>query len=319
MSQIRNTFSGNNGDACTITNTQMDVVATGGTATISTAQAWIGSLSALMTATTTSGILALSKNISSTTLAADLYVYVTAAPSAAVPIIAFFGASRSISVELNANRTLSIKDRPFTTIWTSAAAIPLNTWYRVGLYATQDSTNGTVRAAMWSGNNSTPEVNGDSGLLTGRNTGPEAYASLRVGPKSSTGTQTATMYVGSTSYDTAATDLPAPYGMPVLTLTPSPSIIFPGDTCTLTATATDSDGIASTNWSTTIGTLVGSGTTRTLTAPANLNDQTATVTFSATDTLGNTSNITADVTMKASMSKFYDGTTWIPLIENLIT
>lgn len=107
---------------------------------------------------------------------------------------------------------------------------------------------------------------------------------------------------------------------PSVSLATDKTTLFPGEVATLTATATDSDGtISSTSWSTTAGTLNGSGLTRTLLAPPLLNDQVATVTFTATDNLGTISTVVATITLKASMSKMYDGSTWVPLVEYLIT
>lgn len=107
---------------------------------------------------------------------------------------------------------------------------------------------------------------------------------------------------------------------PSVSVSADKSTAFPGETVTLTATTTDSDGtIVSTGWSTTVGTLVGTGLTRTLAVPPSLTDQSATITFSATDDGGAQAQDTVTITLKASMSKMYDGTQWVPLIEYLIT
>lgn len=106
---------------------------------------------------------------------------------------------------------------------------------------------------------------------------------------------------------------------PILSVSSNTNKLFPGELATLTATASDSDGtIASLNWSSTGGTLSGSGTTRTLLAPPLLNDVVATVTVSATDDLGSTTAAAVTITLKASMSKVYNGTSWVPLVEHLI-
>jgi hypothetical protein len=102
-------------------------------------------------------------------------------------------------------------------------------------------------------------------------------------------------------------------------LTTDRTTLFPGEVATITATATDTDGtIVSTSWSTTFGTLVGTGSTRTLTAPPSLTDQSATITFTATDNNGAQSQDAVTITLKASMSKIFNGSTWVPLVEYLI-
>jgi len=105
---------------------------------------------------------------------------------------------------------------------------------------------------------------------------------------------------------------------PTLTLTADTTTIHPGETATLTAAASDSDGtIVSLNWSTTAGTLVGSGSTRTITAPASLNDLSVTISVVATDNQGATDTKFLTLTFKASMNKMYNGSTWVPLITSV--
>jgi hypothetical protein len=77
-----------------------------------------------------------------------------------------------------------------------------------------------------------------------------------------------------------------------------------GETVTLTATATDSDGtIVSTQWLVS-GRVVATGTTATL----SLNDGATLVTFRATDNSGATSSTTATITVAAPKPLFYYGT-----------
>ena len=321
MSLTRWNFtSGSSGNTITATNTGASgVVLSGGTGTLSNAQSMVTSgLSALLTSTSTSGAVYFQKTgMSTTALSFDLYVYVTAAPSAAVAIAWAGTGSREVSLELNTNRTLTFKNSAYTSVWTSTYAIPLNTWVRVAAYFTQAASTGTARIALFLGNS--PTAQDDSTLLTGQATGASAYTDLRLGAKCSTGTQTQTLYVGSWSYDPAATGLPNPYGMPVVGVSSNKATLYPGETATITATATDPDGtIASSSMSTDHGTLSGSGLTRTLLAPASLTDQTATITFSATDNLGNTSTSSTTVTLKASAWKLCNGGSGIPLAETLL-
>ena len=207
MTQTRWNFTtGTNGDTVTGANTGSNgVVLSGGTGTLSNAQTTIGTFSALMTATSTSGVCYWQKTgMSTSALNFDLYLYVTAAPSSAVSIAWAGTGSREVSLELNSNRTLTYKNASYTSVWTSTYAIPLNTWVRVAAYFTQNSSTGTARVVIESGGS----TQDDSTLLTSQNTGASAYTDLRLGSKCSTGTQTLTQYIDSWSYDPAATGLP---------------------------------------------------------------------------------------------------------------
>ena len=292
---------GANGDTLTTTNTgSSGVLLTGGTGVISTAQAIIGTRSALLTATTTSGVVYWQRSgMSTTAINADMYVYVTAAPSAAVAIMWIGTGSRMVSLEMNTGRTLTIKDAAYTSIWTSTYAIPLNTWVRINIYATQNATTGTVRVGMYLGHSGTAQD--DSTLLTGRNTGASAYTDLRQGAKCSTGTQTLTMHVGSWSYDPAATGLPASFGLPSANAGPDQANVEPYTTVTLDSSgSSDSDGsIASRAWTQTAGTTVtlssSSATSPTFTAPLAATDATLTFQVTVTDNDGNTNADTVNI------------------------
>ena len=105
---------------------------------------------------------------------------------------------------------------------------------------------------------------------------------------------------------------------PSLSVTASQTTLHPGESATLTATATDSDGtITSINWTASAGTLGGSGSTRTITAPPLLNDLTSTVTVVATDNGGATTTRFIILTFKASMHKLYTADGWVPLIAKV--
>lgn len=106
--------------------------------------------------------------------------------------------------------------------------------------------------------------------------------------------------------------------LPAVDLVTNKSTLFPGETATLTLTASDIDGtIVSTVWATTIGTLVVVDSThQTLTAPASLLDQTATVSVTCTDDDGGERTDTVDIILKASAWRLAGGT---PLVERLIT
>jgi len=205
--------SGTNGDNLTGANSGSDFpVVTGGTATISTAQAAHGTRSALMTATSTSGGCYFSKAITATdTLAVDAYVRLVAYPSGDLGLIWFGdGTLQRLNIELTTTGAIRIRDDAIANIWTSPTAMALNTWYRVSLFATRSATVGTVRAAYFALDSTTPIA--DSGLLTGRNTGATSYSTVRVGIKPSTAVITGQGYFDDWGYDPAATDLNPPVG-----------------------------------------------------------------------------------------------------------
>jgi hypothetical protein len=245
--------SGSAGDNLTGGNSGSDFpVVTGGTATIETAQAAHGTRSALFTATSTSGGCYISKAITATdVLGADVYMRITALPSADVGILWFgTGTVQRLNLELTTTGALRIRDDAITNIWTSSTTMSLNTWYRISLYATRDPSTGTVRAAYYALDSTTAIA--DSGLLTGRNTGAASYDSIRIGTKTSTATVTMTAYVDDWGYDPAATGLLPPVGSNT-----SPTVdagsnqnVAASATVNLSASASDPDGsIASYAWS----------------------------------------------------------------------
>jgi hypothetical protein len=205
--------SGLNNDTLTSANAGSDsVVNTGGTSTISTAQAAHGTRSALMVATSTSGGEYFGKTVGATDdLAVDVYLRFAALPASDVGII-WYGdaATQRMHLELLASGALRIRDDAQANQWTSPATLAINTWYRVSFFAHRDPTVGTVRAAYYLLDNTTPV--GDSTLLTGKNTGATSYTTVRVGPKVSTGTQVFTAHFDDWGYDDVATGLNPPAG-----------------------------------------------------------------------------------------------------------
>lgn len=241
MALVRWSFeSGVNGDTLTASNAGADsVILTGGTATISTAQAVDGTRSALMNGTSTSGALYLSKTLTSTTqLGADTFLYVTTLPSVETNVIWIGnGTTRQFSLALATDGKIRIRDGAGgggANIWTSTASLSTNAWYRISIYATQDAANGTIRAAFYSGTSSTPQE--DSTLLTARNTGSSPYTALRVGPKASTGTTVVAGYFDNYGYDTTASGLPPIASAPVANVTASvPQSLIDASTSTGTS------------------------------------------------------------------------------------
>ena len=184
------------------------------------------------------------------------------------------------------------------------------------------TTDGTLRVGYGLGSAALTE---DSGLLTGNFGAGSTISMFRFGKLSAT-SYTGNIRVDDLAVDTGSDAVASTWIGPVstnvaptLSLGSSLSTIHPGQSSTITATASDSDGtISSLTWSTTAGTLSGSGTTRDLLAPPSLTDQTATVQVIATDNGGATDTKTLNVTLKASMSKVFNGSVWLPLVERLI-
>lgn len=207
--------SGSNGDDLTAGNSGGDfIVATGGTAKISTAHKAHGTRSALFTGTTASGALYLSKSIASTDdIAARVYVYWDTLPTSTVRSLLIFlnGSSQLANLEVNAAGNLGIRDDSNANIWTSDAAMTTGQWYRIEFAIHRDPTSGTARAAIYLGDGTDPVTDGDSGVLTGQNTGSASVTRLRVGAETSTSTDTMVVYMDDWDYDPATSDLIGPY------------------------------------------------------------------------------------------------------------
>ena len=203
--------SGANGNAITGANTAADNVAvTGGTGAISTTQTIEGTRSAYLVGTSTSGVVYWNKTYTNTTqFAIDTFIYIATLPSAETTILwVGSGSTRNISLALATDGKIRIRDGAGgggASIWTSTTNLAVNAWYRVSIYATQDATSGTVRAAYYTGTATNPTE--DSTLLTGRNTGASPFNVFRIGIKSTTGTVTASAYFDNYGYDTTATGL----------------------------------------------------------------------------------------------------------------
>lgn len=321
MSQTRFVWGavGNSGDNATSGNSGANVITTGGTATLTDtpAGARIGALAALMTATTTSGGVYVGKDLTAgLDYAADRYLYITAYPSAEIPILAFLGGGiRMVSVALSATGQILIKDKPFATIAT-LPAVPLNTLIRVAMYSHMDSVAGTVQVAWFTGHSTTPTQ--DSGLLTGRNTGTASFESIRFGIKTSTGVQTGADTIASYAYDDAATGLTSPYDPNVAPTANAGTdqIVLPGVTVTLDGSgSSDSDGsIVSYVWAQTSGdavSIAGSGSTRTFAAPYDMTEKSYGFQLTVTDNGGATAVDSTNVTVTAHPEWYLDsGGSW---------
>ncbi len=223
MAVVRDKFeAGNDGNVLSASNSDVDfTVVTGGTLNIDTAIAFSGTRAVLSIANSTSGGSYWVRNITSaTTLGADMYIRWQTLPSAEITIMVYMTSASAQAIRLNVTSTgqLRLHDAAAgggATLWTSTATMTTNTWYRISLFATQNATTGTVRAAYFVGTSGTAAD--DSTLLTGRNTGSGPYVAVRWGIKSSTSTATATAHIDDYAYDPAATDLlPVEATSPVL-------------------------------------------------------------------------------------------------------
>lgn len=207
---------GSDGEVLGSSNANADyVVFTGGTGVISTTRAMHGTRSALLTGNSTSGGMYIYKTFAATsTLGADTYIYITAAPSSELTLLWMGdGSTRGISLGIADTMALRIRNGAGgggASVWTSSTTLSLNTWYRISLVASPGTTTGTVRAAYYAGDATTPIA--DSGLLTNQNTGAEPYTAIRLGVKANTTTFTMTANFDDWAYDTEAVALLPPYG-----------------------------------------------------------------------------------------------------------
>lgn len=228
--------SGTNGTALTAalawadpTGATIAVTGTGGSATISTAQAAHGSRSAKFVSSADSSTCYTAKTISSTSLAITTKIWIETLPSANTSFLwVGFGSSQRWSVELTNTGKLEFRDDANANKWntsvnTSVGTVPSGQWVRVELYVTLGATTGTFRLVAYSGDSTTPLTNLDSGTMTAQNTGADSYTTIRYGSKTSTNVNTGSMYFDDFDYNETATGLIGPYvevlGTPVATVT----------------------------------------------------------------------------------------------------
>lgn len=328
MTRYTNSLEGGtNGTTITVANSggasgTAFTAVTAGTLTFSNSSACVahGSLGMLTSSTAAAGYVR--NAISATSFAARLYAIFPATIGAVDEYVIRFQVSgtRVLSIHVNTAAKLRVVNGAGTNVWTATNAVTSGTLYRIELRGIAGSTtsNGTIEAAYYLGD-STTAVESYLADATA-NVGTVAMTDVLMGKYSSNAYQ---IGFDELAWDDAATALIGPVNTnvaPSLSLSSSTSTLHPGETATITATASDSDGtVVSLAWSTAAGALSGSGSTRTLTAPASLTDQTATVQVIATDDDGATTTQTTDVALKASMSKLYNGTAWVPIIERIVT
>ena len=184
----------------------------GGTGVISTEQAYIGTRSFKFTANSTNGVSYVYENLpGNQNLAIRFAVYITANPSARIPVFSYaVDAARPLQVHVGDTGLVSVTDAGFTTVWTSSSAIPLNKWLWFSVYAVQGDAS-TGQAALTIIDPSDNSVVMTSGTISSISTGIAPYTGFRVGAKTSTGTQQwAAVYFDYGQYNDAATGLLLP-------------------------------------------------------------------------------------------------------------
>lgn len=211
---------GANGDTLTTTSFGCSAVVSTGTSTfqVSTAQSAHGTRSAYIVASSTSGGAYAQYDLGSTTeIALRKYMRWTALPSADTGIIWLGnGSSQRLHVEVTTTGAMRVRDDANAARWngavtTSVGTVSTGTWIRYQLEATMSATVGTFRLRAYSLDSTTPLTNMDSGAMTGQNTGPDAWTTLRVGVKTSTGTNTGTAYLDDIAFDPATSTAIGPY------------------------------------------------------------------------------------------------------------
>ena len=118
--------------------------------------------------------------------------------------------SRKASVLINAARKLRLSDATGTTgVWTSAAALQADTWYRLEFAAASGSTtsSGVLRCALYLGDETTP-IEAAYNSTTANVDASATFTDLYVGKYSSTAWQIALDSIG---YTTGVSALPLRY------------------------------------------------------------------------------------------------------------
>lgn len=318
---------GANGNTATSANCGIDIVTTGGTATLTNTPsgALIGALGVDFVATSTSGGSYGGKvGTSGTDYASDMYIWIVSYPSAEIPLLGFYaGTIRQVHLAMSTTGQLIVKDKNFTTIAT-LTAMPTATLLRVAMLSHQDSAAGTIQGCWYTGHSGTPTQ--DTGTLTGRNTGTASYDGFRFGAKITTGTQTGEIVMASYAYDPAAAGLTTPYSSNTAPTSNAGTdqTVFAGTTFTVNGSgSSDPDGSITTyTWTQTGGAtlaLSGSGASRTATPTYSMTEQVYTYGLVVTDNLGATSSQDLiSITVPPHPTWYYDGSAWKATVESAL-
>ena len=208
--------AGATGQALSSTNTGFTgIVNTGGSGVTSDAESNpVGSLAAVMTASSTSGgHYGYKSGLSTNNLGGDVLFKIKTENSGQCPIV--WGGTGSQEWQIDYNPTtnkLEFKDDASTTRWTSTPTLAADnaTWYWLRWYVVNSATVGQFKVQLSTAADPTTMLETYTSAAS-FDTGGTAYTDLRIGPKCSTGTQTGVLVMGSWAFDPAATDVPAPY------------------------------------------------------------------------------------------------------------
>ncbi len=316
-------FAGANGNALSAANTGFsNIVNTGGSGVLSNAESNpVGSLAAVMTASVTSGgHYGYVSGMSTNNLSFEVLFKIKTEHSAQAAIV--WGGTGSQEWEIDYNPStnkLEFKDDGNTTRWTSTSTLAADnaTYYWLRGYVVNSATVGQFHVTL--ANASAPStLLEDYTSAASFDTGGTAYTDLRIGPKCSTGTQTAVLVVGAWGYDPAATDLPPIFSSdgPPGSNAGSDITVDAGEAFTLTGVPTDDIGVASVAWKLSGGT-VGTGNTLNRTAPTTLSGTTETYSFEVTDTNSQMTSDSVVVTVRAATTRLHNGTSVVGAINKL--
>jgi hypothetical protein len=152
---------------------------------------------------------------STKTLAARMYLYITAAATADFYQIRFtVGGTRVLSVHIQGTGKFRVADAAGASpgLFTAAAAVPNNTFVRIELYGSVGTTtsNSTVTFASYLGDSTTPI---DSFTTSTANLGTSAFTGITFG-KADTSTYATEYWIDDLAWDDAASGLIGPFVSP---------------------------------------------------------------------------------------------------------
>ncbi len=156
------------------------------------------------------------RDLYSNTLAARYYLYLTSVPPAATELSQLLVTQPSYEMLLRMvympSGQVLLKDRTGTTIWTSTAALPLNSWIRIEKFAQigGTATTGTVQFAYYAFDGTTA-IDSYSSTTFNLNTNP--IDRFLVG-RNNSDTWTDPFYVDDIAINQAATGFIGPYTVP---------------------------------------------------------------------------------------------------------
>lgn len=236
-----------------VTAVSYSAIAAGSTFTFDTTRAAHGTKSAKIVPVAAGSTLAAYTMSGSTGVAVRMYLYLTGYSSDDLYLFRVEGATaaRILSGHLQNDGKLAIRDgNASPNAYLSPTPMPLNQWVRVEVYGQVGSTttNGTVKAAMYPVDSTTPID--PVFISTTANQNTAGYSVVQFG-KANAGNYATTFWLDDVAVNTTASDFLGPW-----TSNNAPSVTAGADitvnvnsTANLSVTATDSDGsIAAYAW-----------------------------------------------------------------------